>query len=848
MPKKNGKPEETIKVLDGENLSVKALYESWFLDYASYVILERAVPYIYDGLKPVQRRILHALKAMDDGRFHKVANVIGQTMQYHPHGDASIGDALVKLGQKNLMLDTQGNWGDVRTGDRAAASRYIETRLSKFALEVGFNNQTTEWKATYDGRKKEPITLPVKFPLLLAQGVEGIAVGLSTKILPHNFCELIDASIKHLQGKRFKLYPDFETGGSIDVSNYNDGAKGSKVKVRARIEQLDKKTLAIKDIPYGTTTLGLMDSIVKANDKGKIKIKKVVDNTAKMVEILVHLAPGVSPDLTMDALYAFTDCEVSISPNACVIMDDKPHFLKVGDILKFCAEQTRDLLKAELELKKKALEDKWHFASLEKIFIENRIYRDIEECETWEAVIKAIDKGLKPHIKHLKRKVTEEDIVRLTEIKIKRISKYDSFKADELLLKIEEELKQVKHDLKHITDFTIAYYQRLLDKYGKGRERKTQIATFENIQVRQVAVANQKLYVNRKDGFIGHSLKKDELVGECSDVDDIIAFKKDGTFMVSRLSDKKFVGKNIVHVAVWKKADDRTTYNLIYASPKAGKSFVKRFNVTSITRDKNYSLVKNDDKAKVVYFTANPNGEAEKVSIQLSPNCTARKKQFDFDFAELDIKGKLSGGNTITKYPIKKVSLMEVGSSTIGGRDIWYDNTTGRLNTNERGKHLGQFDTGDKIAVIYKNGSFELTDFELTNRYQQDDIMLLQKHNLNQVYTAIHYVAEFENYYVKRFVLEDNIPLKKIYFFINESKGSKLTAFTVHPTPYATFTVAKGKKKVKTDEEIALSEFIDVKSWKATGNRLSVNKATKLKLVEKDPDDLQVGDQLEWDF
>jgi len=846
MAEKNGEPK--IKVVDGENLSVKALYESWFLDYASYVILERAVPYIYDGLKPVQRRILHALKEMDDGRFHKVANVIGQTMQYHPHGDASIGDALVKLGQKTLMLDTQGNWGDVRTGDRAAAARYIETRLSKFALEVGYNKETTEWKATYDSRKKEPVSLPMKFPLLLAQGVEGIAVGLSTKIMPHNFCELIDASIKHLQGKRFTLYPDFITGGSIDVSNYKDGGKGSRIKVRARIEMHDKKTLLIKDIPFGTTTVGLMDSIVKAEEKGKIKIKKVVDNTAKNVEIVVQLGSGVSPELTIDALYAFTDCETSISPNACVIMDDKPHFLKVSDILKFCTEQTRNLLKKELELKQKALEDKWHFASLEKIFIENRIYRDIEECETWEAVIKAIDDGLKPHIKHLFRAVTEEDIVKLTEIRIKRISKFDSFKADELLFKIEEELEQVKHHLENLTDYTIDYYKRLLQKYGKGRERKTIITTFENIEISQVAAASQKLYANYKDGFIGYSLKKDELIAECSDVDDIIAFKKDGTFMVSRLTDKKFVGKNIIHVAVWKKDDERTTYNMIYASPKAGKSFVKRFNVTSITRDKNYSLVKGDEKAKVVYFTANPNGEAEKISIQLSPNCTARKKAFEYDFSELDIKGKLSAGNTITKYPIKKISLLEVGSSTIGGRDIWYDASTGRLNTAERGKHLGQFDTGESIAVIYKNGSFELTDFELTNRYPQDGILHIAKHNPQFIYTAIHYIAEFENYYVKRFTLEDNIPLKKIYSFINESKGSKLVAFSIHPNPYATFTVTKGKKKVKTDENIALAEFIDAKSWKATGNRLSTTKATKLKIVEPNEDQLKVGDQLEWEF
>jgi len=850
-----------------DNTGVKNLYENWFLDYASYVILERAVPYIDDGLKPVQRRILHALKEMDDGRFHKVANVIGQTMQYHPHGDASIGDALVKIGQKNLMIDTQGNWGDVRTGDKAAAARYIEARLSKFALEVGFNSQTTEWKATYDGRKKEPVALPMKFPLLLAQGVEGIAVGLSTKILPHNFIELIKASIKHLEDKPFKLYPDFQTGGSIDISNYNHGKKGGKVKIRAKIEKIDKKTLIIKEIPYGTTTVGLMDSIVKANDKGKIKIKKVVDNTAAEVAIIIDLAPGVSPDLTIDALYAFTDCEVSVSPNACVVIKDKPHFLSVKDILKFCTEQTRELLKQELEIKKKALEEKWHFSSLEKIFIEKRIYRDIEECTTWEAVIKAIDKGLKPHIKHLKRKVTEEDIVRLTEIKIKRISKYDSFKADELLVKIEAELKQVKYDLKHITKYTIAYYTRLLEKYGKGRERKTTLSTFENIKVSQVAAANARLYVNRKDGFIGKSLRKDEFVSECSDVDNIIVFRKDGVCMVTKLADKKYVGKDILHVAVFKKGDDRTIYHMIYASPKAKRAYAKRFAVTSITRDKEYNLAKGDDKAKVMYFTVNPNGESEIVNIQLSPNCTARKKEFEFHFGEIDIKGRNAGGNIVTKYPIKKVTQVEVLNSTLGGRKIWFDPTVGRINTEERGQLLGSFDTGDLIAAFYKNGTFEVTDFELSNRYPHDEVLFLNKINPEQIYSAVHYDGEQKMYFIKRFQLNDKYSNNKPYTYISEAKGSKLIGVTSNSNASVSFTETKGKAKDKANQKISISEFIDVKGWKATGNKLSYNKATSVKLIveeeieekantkgkspkvsNKENDQLKIGDQLEWDF
>lgn len=832
-------PEDELNDEDGqliEKKPVSGMYRDWFLDYASYVILERAVPAIEDGLKPVQRRILHAMKEMDDGRFNKVANVIGQTMQYHPHGDAAIGDAMVNLGQKDLLIETQGNWGDVRTGDSAAAPRYIEARLSKFALEVAFNADTTEWQLSYDGRKREPVTLPMKFPLLLAQGVEGIAVGLSTKVLPHNFIELIQGSIKILKGKKVELYPDFLTGGMADVSEYNGGQRGGRIKVRARIESPDKKTLLIKDIPYGTTTGGLIDSILRANDKGKIKIKKVVDNTAADVEIQVELAPGISPDVTIDALYAFTDCEVSISPNACVIIEDKPHFLTVNEILRINTEQTRELLRRELEIKKNGLEEKWHFSSLEKIFIENRIYRDIEEEETWEGVLTAIDKGLDPFKKLLRREVTEEDIIKLTEIKIKRISKFDAFKADEYINKLEEELTQVKHDLEHLTEFAIAYFERLLEKYGKGRERRTELRTFDSIQAAHVAVANQKLYVNREEGFVGYGLKKDEFITDCSDIDDIIVFLEDGRYVVTKVSDKAFVGKNIIHADVWKRGDERMIYNAVYVDGKSKKTFVKRFAVPSITRDREYDVTQGNKNSRILYFSANPNGEAEVINVQLTQGAKARVKNFDYNFAELDIKGRSSKGNTLTKYPVRKITQKSEGESTLGGLDIWFDETVGRLNTDERGEHLGNFEADDKILVIYKDGSYELTSFELTNRYEMPDIHIIKKLAPDEVVSVVHYDAEKQNYYVKRFEIE-NSKAGQRYSFIGEEKGSKPVIMTVDKRPNVEVLVEKGKAKTKETEVINLADFIDVKGYKALGNRLSMNTVKKVKQLESDQEE-----------
>ncbi|MDN5216748.1 DNA gyrase/topoisomerase IV subunit A [Fulvivirgaceae bacterium BMA12] len=810
---------------------VSGMYENWFLDYASYVILERAVPAVGDGFKPVQRRIMHSLKEMDDGRFNKVANVIGHTMQYHPHGDASIGDAMVNIGQKDLLIETQGNWGDIRTGDGAAAPRYIEARLSKFALDVVYNPQTTEWQLSYDGRKKEPVTLPVKFPLLLAQGVEGIAVGLSTKILPHNFCELIKASIDVLKGKKTKIYPDFPTGGTADFSEYNEGLRGGKVKVRAKIEAIDKKTLIIKDIPFGTTTSNLIESIIKANDKGKIKIKQVVDNTAKDVEILVNLAAGASPDITIDALYAFTDCEISISPNACVIIDEKPVFLSVNKILKFNTDQTVDLLTRELEIKRGELMEKILFSSLEKIFIENRIYRDIEECETWEDVLSTIDKGLEPFKQQFYREITQEDIIKLTEIKIKRISRFDAFKADELMKKLEEDLKQTEHHLSHITDFAISYYQELLDKYGKGRERKTEIKSFDTIAATIVAANNQKLYVNRKDGFIGYGLKKDEFVSECSDMDDIIVFRRDGKVMVSRIADKVFMGKDIMHVGVWKKGDERMVYNAIYLDGATGKSMVKRFNVLAVTRDKEYDLTKGGKGSKLLYFTANPNGEAEVVTVKLTSGSKARKKVFDFDFSSIEIKGRGAGGNILTRYPLRRVELKTSGVSTLSGLDIWYDDTVGRLNREERGSHIGNFNSEDKILVIYKDGQYEMTSYELTNRYEPQKVQLIYRFDPESIITAIHVDGDSKNYYIKRFQVETTTVNKK-FLFINESKGSKLVAVTLHPAPQAILELQKGKSKEKFEETVGLNELIDVKGWKASGNRLSQYTVKKVKLLE----------------
>ncbi|KPQ19030.1 MAG: topoisomerase IV subunit A [Algoriphagus marincola HL-49] len=835
MSEETNKPEETDDSLHN-SVPVTGMYKDWFLDYASYVILERAVPAIEDGLKPVQRRILHAMKEMDDGRFNKVANIIGQSMQYHPHGDASIGDAIVNLGQKDLLIETQGNWGDIRTGDSAAAARYIEARLSKFALEVVFNPQTTDWQLSYDGRKREPVTLPVKFPLLLAQGVEGIAVGLSTKILPHNFRELIEGSIEILKGNTTNVLPDFLTGGLADFSEYNGGLRGGKVKVRARIEEEDSKTLAIKEIPFGTTTDSLIDSILKANDKGKIKIKKVVDNTAKDVEIQIHLAPGVSPDVTIDALYAFTDCEVSISPNACVIVNEKPVFITVNEILEYNTKQTKKLLKQELEIRKGELMEKLLFSSLEKIFIENRIYRDIEECTTWDEVLQAIDKGLDPYKPDFYRDITQEDLVRLTEIKIKRISKYDSFKADELMKRLQDELKEVNHNLRHLTDYSIKYYERLLEKYGKGRERKTEIRAFDTIQATVVAANNAKLYVNRKDGFVGSGLKKEEFVCDCSDLDDIIVIRRDGKMMVSKIQDKVFMGKDILHVGIYRKTDDRLTFNLIYLDGASGRAMVKRFQPGGVTRDREYDLTKGTKGSKTLYLTANPNGEAEIVTVYLTQGAKARVKVFDFDFADLDIKGRGAGGNILTRYPVRKVQLKMEGVSTLGGLDIYYDPVVGRLNTDERGNLIGNFLGEDRILVCYKSGDYELTNFELTNRYEPNDVLLIEKFDPEKVLSAVYYDGGSKNYFVKRFQIETTT-LNKKFNFITDHRSSALKLISSEKQPQVKAIVTKGKEE--EEQVYDLDMIIDVKGWKAMGNKLSSYPIKSLELIAQKKEEKQ---------
>ena len=821
---------ETTEGALQNQIAVAGMYENWFLEYASYVILERAVPAVEDGLKPVQRRILHALKEMDDGRFNKVANVIGQTMQYHPHGDASINDALVNLGQKDLLFDCQGNWGDNRTGDSAAAARYIEVRLSKFANDVVFNNQTTRWQLSYDGRKKEPITLPIKFPLLLAQGVEGIAVGLATKIMPHNFCEIIQASIDLLNNKKVTLYPDFQLGGMIDVSNYNDGLRGGRIRVRAKIEEFDKKTLLIKEIPFGTTTTSLIDSIIKANDTGKIKIKKVIDNTAKDVEIQIQLAPGISPDVTIDALYAFTDCEVSISPNACVIVDEKPQFIGVAEILRVSTDQTVDLLKQELEIRRGELMERLLFSSLEKIFIENRIYRDIEECETFESVIAMVDKGLEPYKKDFYREIVEDDILRLLEIRIKRISKFDSFKADEAMKRLQDELAEVEDNLANLIRYAIDYFKNLLQKYGKGRERKTEIKSFNTITATVVAQANQKLYVNREDGFIGYGLKKDEFVMDCSDIDDIIVFRQNGTCVVTKVQEKVFVGKDILYVSVFKKNDDRKVYNLVYFDGKSGISYVKRFKVTSVTRDREYRIVSQDNKSKITYFSANENGEAEVISINLTANCTAKNKQFDYDFAKLAIKGRESLGNVLTKYPVRKIVQKSAGVSTLGGVDIWYDPTIGRLNRDQHGDYVGNFEPNDNILAIYNSGNYELTNFELTNRYPAEEIALLAKFNPKGIISAVYFDGSNKTYFIKRFKIETSTIDKK-FLFIADHKASKLIASSIN---YAPNVQIKHKPDGKTAEIelIPIEELVDVRGWKAIGSKLNYPKLTDVQLIE----------------
>jgi len=813
---------------------IDGLYENWFIDYASYVILERAVPAIEDGLKPVQRRIMHAMNMIDDGRYNKVANIIGQTMQYHPHGDASIYEAMVNMGQKDLLIDTQGNWGDNRTGDGAAAARYIEARLSKFAIEVLFNSQTTNWQMSYDGRKKEPVTLPVKFPLLLAQGVEGIAVGLATKVLPHNFIELCEASVDILNGKPTNILPDFQVGGLMDASGYNEGRRGGKVRVRARIEDLDKKIIIIKEIPFGTTTTSVMESIVKASDEGKIKIKKVIDNTAKDVEIQVHLAPGVSPDVTVDALYAFTQCQVSISPNACIVLEDKPHFMSVNEILRICTQQTMALLKRELEIRQDELMEKILFSSLEKIFIENRIYRDIEECESWEEVITTIDKGLTPFKPQFYREITRDDIVRLTEIKIKRISKYDGFKADELMRDLEAELDEVRNNLLHLKQYTIKWYQSLQKKYGKGRERKTEIRAFDVIQAQAVVANNEKLYVNRTEGFVGYGIKKDEYISDCSDLDDVIVFFKNGKMKVVKIEEKVFVGKDILFVSVFRKNNERMVYNMCYLDPPTGNTYAKRFAVLGITRDKEYDLTKGAKGSKITYFTSNPNGEAELVFALYTPGTRARTNGIDFDFAELTIKGRESQGNILTKYPVKKITLKSQGVSTLGGIDIWYDPTIGRLNTDGNGTKIGNFEGPDKILVLYKEGSYELTSFELTNRYEPEQMLSIQKFEPEQIISAVHTEGDSGNTLVKRFKIE-NQTLDKRYLFISEAKGSKLWLVTTQQHPQIEMEYRKDKKSPVEKQVADLDVVVDVKGWKAMGNRLSNQLVQAIQLLPERP-------------
>ncbi len=812
-------------------IQVSGMYEEWFLDYASYVILERAVPHVNDGLKPVQRRILHSMRELEDGRYNKVANVVGNTMKYHPHGDASIADAMVQLGQRDLLIDTQGNWGNIYTGDGAAASRYIEARLTKFALEVVFNPKTTNWQKSYDGRNNEPITLPMKFPLLLAQGVEGIAVGMACKILPHNFNELIDCSIKHLQGKRFKLLPDFQTGGMMDAENYNDGLRGGKVRVRARIEIDDKKLLRITEIPFGTTTSSLIDNILKANDKGKIKVKKIEDNTAENVEILIHLPTGVSPDKMVDALYAFTDCEVSISPNSAVIEDDRPNFLGVSDMLKFCADQTVDLLKLELQIELGELQEKWHFASLEKIFIENKIYVEFDG-KTYEEAKEVTKVLLKPHIKHLIREVTEEDIEKLMEIRMRRITKHDAEKADTFISSLEDEIARVNNHLDNLIEFAIDYFKRLKKKYGEGRERKTEIRPFENIEATKVAISNVKLYANLKEGFVGHGLKRGEgeYISDCSDIDDIICIRRDGTLVVTRIADKTFVGKDLIHVGVWKKGDTRTIYNLMYQDGASGPIRAKRFAVTSITRDREYPLTKGTPNSKVLYLTVNPNGEAEVVSVIHRNTGKIRKLKLDFDFAEMPVKGRGAGGNIVTRHAVNKIQLKEEGVSTLPARKIWFDDTVQRLNTDGRGEYLGAFKGEDKILQITSSGHYKLTGFELTTKFEED-YLILEKWNKEKPITAVYWDGEKDQYNVKRFLVEDSD--KKVNF-LNEHDGTQLEVVSTDFRPRVNISFDK-RSNDREDEEVILEDFISVKGLAAKGNRLTPYKVKSIDLLESLP-------------
>lgn len=820
--------EESLKKVSG-------LYKDWFLDYASYVILDRAIPSIFDGFKPVQRRIMHSMRELEDGRYNKVANVVGNTMKYHPHGDASITDAMVQLGQKELLIDTQGNWGNIYTGDSAAAARYIEARLTPFALDVVFNPKTTHWTKSYDGRNNEPVDLPVKFPLLLAQGVEGIGVGLSTKIMPHNFNELITASILHLKGKKFELFPDFLTEGMLDVTNYNDGKRGGKIRARARIIQKDKHTLSITELPFSKNTGDLIDSIIKANERGKIKIKKIEDNTSDVVEISIHLHPDVSPDKTIDALYAFTDCEVPISPNACVIVGDKPMFLSASDILKHNTDHTVSLLKKELEIELHELQENWHFSSLERIFIENRIYHDIEEVKSWEDVIKTIDEGLKPHTKHLLRAVTEEDILRLTEIRIKRISRFDLDKFKENILALEGKIEQVKHHLANLITYAIDYYTNIQKKYGKGKERKTELRIFDTIDATKVAVANEKFYVNWEEGFIGTSLKKDEFLFDCSDIDDIITFQKDGTMKVVKVEGKTFIGKNIVHVAIWKKNDKRTVYNSIYREGREGPYYMKRFSVTGVTRNTDYKLASDTKGSEMLYFSANPNGEAEVVSVLLKPNARVRKNKIDIDFSEIAIKGRDSKGNLVTKYAVKKVDLKEEGVSTLAPRKIWFDDSVRRLNADGRGTLLGSFKGDDKILTINSQGEAKLVSFDLMNRFD-DDYLILEKWKPEQAITCIYFDGEKDKYFVKRFLLENTTNIQS--FFSNENPKSFLEFVTTEIGAIAELVFPKIKDKQKDSETVDLDEFITVKGIKAIGNQLTKDKVKNINITIPEPPEI----------
>ena len=821
----NQNESETIKRVSG-------MYKDWFLDYASYVILERAVPAIEDGLKPVQRRILHAMNELDDGRYNKVANVVGNTMQYHPHGDASIADAMVQLGQKDLLIDTQGNWGNILTGDGAAASRYIEARLSKFALEVVFSPKVTIWQQSYDGRRKEPVNLPIKFPLLLAQGAEGIAVGLSTKVLPHNFIELIEASIKYLKGKPFQVYPDFPTGGIADFADYNDGMRGGKVRVRAKISQLDKSTLVITEIPFGTNTSSLIESVIKANEKGKIKIKKIDDNTAAEVEILIHLPPGISPDKTIDALYAFTSCEVSISPLGCVIEDNKPLFTGVSDMLRRSTDHTVEILKKELEIQLEELEEQWHFVSLERIFIENRIYRDIEEIETWEGVISTIDKGLIPYTPHLKRAVTEDDIVRLTEIRIKRISKFDINKAKEKLETLEGEIERVKHHLQNLIAFAIEYFTNLKRNYGKGKERKTEIRPFDDIEATKVVIRNTKLYVNRDEGFVGTSLKKDEYVCDCSDIDDIVIFTKEGNMIVTKVDAKAFIGKDIIHVAVFKKRDKRTIYNLVYRDGKSGPTYLKRFAVFGVTRDKPYNLTSEAKGSEVLYFTANPNGEAEVITVLLRQMSTIKKVKWDLDFADFLIKGRDAKGNLVTKHAVKKIELKEKGVSTLKPRKIWFDDAVMRLNVDSRGELLGEFSGDDRLLIVNQKGVVKTVIPDL-NLHFDDDMIVLEKWMPNKPISAIYFEGEKERYFVKRFLIENE---NKEELIITEHPKSKLEIVSTEHRPVMEIIFDKVKgKDLKPNQTIDLESFITVKGIKAQGNQLTVDKIKSINHLEPLP-------------